>query len=97
MGNIIELCAQRLYPDPKTYLGFVMCLERNYREIPQRSLIEDCALEHAVDFNALNDCATEDDGALGVGMLRDSVRRTKEVCRPALPIIGMSDVFLTAF
>lgn len=79
LGNIIELCAQRLYPDPKTFLGFTMCLTRDYKHIPQRGLIEDCALEHAIDFSALNECATKDDGALGVGMLRDSVKRTAEV------------------
>jgi hypothetical protein len=56
-----------------------MCLTRDYEQIPQRSLIEDCALEHAIDFNELNDCATKDDGALGVGMLRESVKRTAEV------------------
>jgi hypothetical protein len=76
LGNIIELCAQRLYPDPKTYLGFTMCLTRDYKHIPQRSLIEDCALEHAIDFDKLNDCATKDDGAFGIGMLRESVQRT---------------------
>ncbi|KXX80240.1 Gamma-interferon-inducible lysosomal thiol reductase [Madurella mycetomatis] len=65
LGNIIELCAQRLYPDPKTFLGFTMCLTRDYKHIPQRGLIEDCALEHAIDFSALNECATKDDGALG--------------------------------
>lgn len=80
MGNIIELCAQKLYPDPKTFLGFTMCLTRDYKEIPQRSLIEDCALEHAIDFGGLNECATKDDGAFGVGMLRDSVRRSAEAC-----------------
>ena len=79
MGNIIELCAARLYPDPKTYLGFAMCLERNYKEIPQRSLIEDCALEHAIDIKELNDCAAKDDGAFGMKLLRDSVRRTTDV------------------
>ncbi|KAK4099362.1 hypothetical protein N658DRAFT_508803 [Parathielavia hyrcaniae] len=82
LGNIIELCAQRLYPDPKTFLGFAMCLTRDYFHIPQRSLIEDCALEHAIDFDKLNDCATKDDGAFGVGMLRDSVRRTTKLHRP---------------
>lgn len=76
LGNIIELCAQRLYPDPKTYLGFVMCLTKDYPHIPQRSLIEDCALEHAIDFDKLNACATKDDGAFGQGMLRGSVKRT---------------------
>ncbi|SPQ25153.1 cbe33a7f-bba7-4ed9-a087-ba18f75c1d7a [Thermothielavioides terrestris] len=82
LGNIIELCAQRLYPDPKTFLGFTMCLMRDYKHIPQRSLVEDCALEHAIDFNQLNDCATKDDGAFGIGMLRDSVERTAKAGSP---------------
>ena len=83
MGNIIELCAFKLYPDPKISLGFTMCLERDYHNIPERSLIEDCALEHAIDFKELNECATRDDGGYGVGMLRDSVRRSTDVCHPA--------------
>ena len=81
MGNIIELCAATLYPDPKTYLGFAMCLTRDYDEIPQRNLVEDCALEHAIDFDELNDCAAKDDGAYGTGLLRASVRRSAEVRR----------------
>lgn len=79
MGNIIELCARELYPDPKTSLGFIMCLTRDYQHIPARSLVEDCALEHAVDFDALNECATRDDGAHGMTLLRHSVERTAEV------------------
>lgn len=79
LGNIIELCAQKLYPDPKIFLGFTMCLAKNYHEIPQRSLIEDCALEYAIDFDQLNQCATKDDGALGIGLLRDSVKRSADV------------------
>ncbi|KAL2266894.1 hypothetical protein VTJ83DRAFT_4171 [Remersonia thermophila] len=78
LGNIIELCAQLLYPDPKTFLGFTMCLTRDYQEIPQRELIEDCALEHAIDFDRLNECATKDNSAFGVKLLRESVRRTAE-------------------
>ncbi|KAF9872275.1 gamma interferon inducible lysosomal thiol reductase [Colletotrichum karsti] len=78
MGNIIELCAIHLYPDPKINLGFTMCLTREYQAIPERTLVEDCALEHAIDIKALNDCATPE-GELGIGMLRDSVRRSKDV------------------
>ena len=63
-----------------------MCLTRDYRHIPQRGLIEDCALEHAVDFDELNECATKDDGAFGMDMLRKSVRRTTEVCL-TLPVV----------
>lgn len=93
LGNIIELCAQKLYPDPKTYLGFTMCLTRDYERIPQRSLIEDCALEHAIDFNSLNDCATKDDGALGIGMLRESVQRTSKVHKQNPGLIDLSSLF----
>ncbi|KAK7958250.1 hypothetical protein PG988_013098 [Apiospora saccharicola] len=76
MGNIIELCASHLYPDPKISLGFAMCLTRDYQEIPQRELVEDCALEHGIDFEKLNNCAAQDDGAFGLRMLRDSVSRS---------------------
>lgn len=82
MGNILELCAAKLYPDPKTYLGFTMCITRDYKSIPERSLIEDCALEHAIDAKALNDCAVKDDGGFGIGLLRDSVRRSSDVRSP---------------
>lgn len=79
MGNIIELCARELYPDPKISLGFIMCLTRDYEHIPDRALVEDCALEHAVDIKAINDCATKDDGAHGMELLRTSVERTAAV------------------
>ncbi|KAG9237818.1 hypothetical protein BJ875DRAFT_481002 [Amylocarpus encephaloides] len=62
LGNIIELCAASLYPDPKTYLGFTMCLTRDYKDIPAKSLVEDCALEHGIDFKKLDECAVEDNG-----------------------------------
>ena len=79
MGNIIELCAAQLYPDPKTYLGFTMCVTRQYRRIPERELFEDCALEHAIDIKKLNDCAAKDDGAYGMHLLKSSVERTEAV------------------
>ena len=59
-----------------------MCLTRDYTHIPQRGLIEDCALEHAINFNSLNECATRDAGAFGVGKLRESVKRTAKVHTP---------------
>ncbi|POR36943.1 Uncharacterized protein TPAR_02857 [Tolypocladium paradoxum] len=79
LGNIIELCARELYPDPKINLGFIMCLTKDYKHIPERALVEDCALEHAIDFRALNECATRDDGAHGLDLLRTSVQRTADV------------------
>ncbi|KAK5998429.1 hypothetical protein PT974_00808 [Cladobotryum mycophilum] len=81
MGNIIELCARELYPDPKINLGFVMCLSREYQAIPDRSLIADCALEHAISIEELNNCAASDDGAHGLDLLRSSIKRTSERCK----------------
>jgi hypothetical protein len=78
LGNIIELCAASMYPDPKIYLGFTMCLTRDYKDIPEKSLVEDCALEHGIDFEKLSECAVEDNGGKGVGLLRDSVRRSTD-------------------
>ena len=65
-----------------------MCLTKDYKDIPQRSLIEDCALEHAINFDALNECATKDDGGYGIGLLRKSVQRTSEV-RWTIPLLGV--------
>jgi len=95
LGNIIELCAQELYPDPKAFLGFTMCMTKDYMHIPQRSLVEDCALEHAIDFDELNKCATKDDGAFGIGMLRGSVRRSSEVRKAEIQVYPRYDSLLT--
>lgn len=61
-----------------------MCLSRDYSEIPERSLVEDCALESAIDFQQLNDCAVREDGAYGLSLLRDSIKRTADVCHTRL-------------
>merc|ERR1712000_771120 len=42
------------------------------------NIVELCALEHAIDFEKLNECATRDDGAHGLEMLRESVERTAD-------------------
>ncbi|KAM3506953.1 hypothetical protein MY10362_002073 [Beauveria mimosiformis] len=82
LGNILELCARELYPDPKTSLGFVMCLTKDYQHIPERSLVEDCALEHAIDIKKLNECATLDDGAHGIDLLRTSAQHSDDRNHP---------------
>jgi hypothetical protein len=83
MGNIIELCAFERYPEPKISLGFTMCITSDYHHIPERELVEECALEYAIEFQALNECATQDDGAHGMSMLRSSVQRSSDVGQTA--------------
>jgi hypothetical protein len=77
LGDMIILCAAKLYPDPKIYLGYANCLISNYQSIPERELVEGCALEHGVDFQRVNSCIS-DDGGEGVGLLRESVERSRE-------------------
>lgn len=73
------LCAASEYPDPKLYLGFANCLINDYDEIPSKSLVQDCALEHGLDFDVLNECMSKDSGGYGMGLLRDSVQHSKNV------------------
>jgi hypothetical protein len=51
-------------------------MTQDYKDIPQLSLIEDCALEHGMDFEKLNECAIKDDGGFGMELLRNSTRRS---------------------
>lgn len=77
IGNTFELCAAHLYPDPKLYLGFVMCLENDYEKIPDQELIENCAQGHGLDFRKIVSCVS-DESRLGMGMLRASVTRSMD-------------------
>lgn len=51
-------------------------MSESYEDIPSRSLVEDCAMEHGIDFDELNDCATKDNGAYAMDMLRKSVEHS---------------------
>jgi len=77
LGDLIELCAADLYPDPKIYLGFTMCMTRQYEQIPDEEVVKDCALEHGISFEKLNRCVSRDDG-YGLGLLKESVMRSKD-------------------
>ena len=78
LGDMLELCAANLYPSPRIYLGFTMCLFNDYTNIPGNALVKGCALEYGVDFEKLNDCASKDDGENGMALLRDSVKRSSK-------------------
>lgn len=73
---MLELCAAHHYPNPKIYLGFVMCMTNQYEDIPSRELVQECALEHGMSFDKLNDCTAAEGGSLSVDMLRTSFNRT---------------------
>lgn len=77
LGNQLALCADKIYANnTKISLGFATCLISSYRDIPARSLVESCALEHAVDFDELNKCVSDDGN--GEELLRASVLRSQD-------------------
>ncbi|KAK1142715.1 hypothetical protein N8T08_007346 [Aspergillus melleus] len=93
IGNILILCAQEL-PFPEAgdarmptirSLGFANCLISSYEDIPDRELVQHCALEHGIDFDALNQCASQqeddpgDDGLSGLALLRDSALHSADL------------------
>ncbi|KAL5337724.1 ankyrin repeats-domain-containing protein [Aspergillus crustosus] len=86
IGNMLMLCAANLpfppegdssqLPGSRTptvrYLGFATCLISSYKDIPDRTLVEQCALEHGIDFNALNECVSQQDDDPNQGNRDDS-------------------------
>lgn len=75
LGNMMSLCADDLYPNNvKISLGFSTCLILSYQKIPQRSLVEYCALEHGIPFEDINACISEE--GKGLDLLEASVERT---------------------
>jgi len=77
LGNIIQLCAIKVYPDPKQNLGFANCMTSDYQDIPERDLVEECAMEYGIDFDQLNACIS-DEGE-GIDLLRASVERSQHL------------------
>lgn len=100
IGDMLMLCAANIPFRPEDgpaqdrtptvrYLGFATCLISSYQDIPDRTLVEQCALEHGIDFDALNDCvsqqddnpnkSTQDGPLSGVRLLRESARHSAEL------------------
>ncbi|KAJ5246396.1 hypothetical protein N7468_001379 [Penicillium chermesinum] len=97
IGNMLMLCAANLpFPPtsdqsllPQSYprtpivrsLGFANCLTTDYQRIPDRNFVQNCALEHGIDFEALNTCASQQDDNTGGGLalLRQSALRGEEL------------------
>lgn len=77
LGDMLSLCSKDLYPNRTVVsLGFTTCLVMSYSRIPDRDLVESCALEHGIGFEALNSCVSDD--GKGNDLLRSSVERSAD-------------------
>ncbi|KAF3482216.1 uncharacterized protein GIQ15_04975 [Arthroderma uncinatum] len=108
VGDMLMLCAANLPYPPRVadscpnyettptvrYLGFTNCMISEYKDIPDRALVHDCALEYGISFNALNQCASRqsdegdearrgkddcDHGPSGLALLRKSFKHSSKV------------------
>ncbi|KAL4807704.1 hypothetical protein BDV18DRAFT_158909 [Aspergillus unguis] len=99
IGDMLMLCAANLPFPPENgsqgrtptvrYLGFSTCLISQYEEIPGRDLVEHCALEHGISFEALNECVSRQDDDPnksiqegppgGLSLLRESAKHSAEL------------------
>jgi glutaredoxin len=83
-GNIVQLCARKLYP--KKYLKFVGCQNKNYRAIPGNW--EGCSKELGFDEKAMAQCK---DGQEGKDLLKESAAKAKARAARGSPTIFMND------
>ncbi|KAJ5200438.1 Gamma interferon inducible lysosomal thiol reductase GILT [Penicillium cf. griseofulvum] len=106
IGDMLMLCAANLPFPPTTdeaslpsqyprtpiirSLGFANCLINNFSRIPEREFVHQCAMEHGIDFEALNKCASQQnddpndgkDGGpplSGLALLRESATRGEQL------------------
>ncbi|KAJ5479574.1 hypothetical protein N7530_005083 [Penicillium desertorum] len=106
IGDMLMLCAANLpFPPtadeaslPPQYprtpiirsLGFANCLINDFARIPDREFVHHCAMEHGIDFEALNKCASQqnddpNDGnggeppLSGIALLRKSATRGEQL------------------
>ncbi|KAJ5121664.1 Gamma interferon inducible lysosomal thiol reductase GILT [Penicillium bovifimosum] len=106
IGDMLILCAANLpfppTPDetllpsqnPRTpiirSLGFSNCLLNDFARLPDRGFVHQCAMEHGIDFDALNKCASQQDDdpndgkdggppLSGIALLRESATRSEQL------------------
>ncbi|KAJ1568393.1 hypothetical protein HK405_002434 [Cladochytrium tenue] len=72
LGNIQQLCVRHVYPDPRIWLAFVACQNKDIGRIPSRDFLEACAAEAGVSDikRSLMPCI---DGPTGVSLLKSSI------------------------
>lgn len=84
-GNIVQLCAMKYYPDPREYMKFIECQNKEMREIPGNW--ERCAQQTGLDKGKLDACFK---GAEGKDLLRASMKRAQEAKASGSPTIKLA-------
>jgi len=79
LGNMLHLCGASLASSLPQSISWSSCLLRSYEEIPARALVERCAQEAGVEFDAVNRCVSDIGERGGAAMLRRGVQWSEHV------------------
>jgi predicted DsbA family dithiol-disulfide isomerase len=83
-GDIIELCAIKLFPEKFQYLDFFACINKNWQQLPAGW--EPCAAEAKVDAAKLKACI---EGPDGKKFLAESFKAAKDQKATGSPTINV--------
>ncbi|RPA85084.1 hypothetical protein BJ508DRAFT_412225 [Ascobolus immersus RN42] len=78
LGNVVNACAQKEYPSDKS-MPFTHCLLDDYRNVPKEDLLLRCAKENGLEFETINECASDTSEEGGLELVRGSFQRASEL------------------
>ena len=83
-GNILEVCAARLFPENYKYFDFYTCINKNYRKLPEGW--EACATSSKLDVPKMKACF---EGEQGKKFLSESFKKAKSKKATGSPTLFM--------
>jgi hypothetical protein len=78
LGNIVNACAQKMYPAGQA-VPFTQCLLDDYRHVPQERLLLRCTKENGLEFESINECASDPGEEGGLELVRESFQKANEL------------------
>lgn len=84
-GDILQLCAVKHYPDPKKWMSFIDCQNKNWTAIPDGW--EACADKNGMDKGKIKTCF---EGNEGKDLLKESFKRAKAANAQGSPTIKVA-------
>ncbi|MFH1435155.1 MAG: hypothetical protein ABIJ56_05530 [Pseudomonadota bacterium] len=72
-GDIVQLCAAKVYPDDHRYMDIVACMVKDFKNIPHNWAA--CASKSGLDTADMEGCVSRDEGK---ALLAASIEKSKE-------------------
>jgi hypothetical protein len=73
--NIVQLCVQDSYPDPKKWFEFILCQNEDLYSMPSELHIRTCSNRLGIDYDMVKQCVK---GPRGRELFLESVQKKDE-------------------